>query len=41
METSAARVAESERGSRDIDDALSTVSTVAEKTRLAASGVSG
>ena len=40
METSAARVAEIERVSRDIDDALSTISAVAEKTRLAASGVS-
>jgi len=40
METSAARVAEIERVSRDIDDALSTISAVAEKTRIAASGVS-
>jgi len=40
MESSAARVAEIERVSRDIDDALSTISAVAERTRLAASGVS-
>jgi methyl-accepting chemotaxis protein len=40
MESSAARVAEIERVSRDIDDALSTISAVAEKTRIAASGVS-
>jgi len=40
MESSAARVAEIERVSRDIDDALSTISAVAEKTRVAASGVS-
>ena len=40
METSTARVAEIERVSRDIDDALSTISDAAEKTRVAASGVS-
>ena len=40
METSTARVAEIERVSRDIDDALSTISDAAEKTRIAASGVS-
>jgi methyl-accepting chemotaxis protein len=40
METSTARVAEIERVSRDIDEALSTISDAAEKTRLAASGVS-
>ena len=40
METSTARVAEIERVSRDIDDALSTISEAAEKTRVAASGVS-
>jgi len=40
MESSAARVAEIERVSRDIDDALSTISAVAERTRIAASGVS-
>jgi methyl-accepting chemotaxis protein len=40
METSTARVAEIERVSRDIDEALSTISHAAEKTRVAASGVS-
>jgi len=40
METSTARVAEIERVSRDIDDALSSITTAAEKTRVAASGVS-
>jgi methyl-accepting chemotaxis protein len=40
METSTARVAEIERVSRDIDDALSTISGAAEKTRVAAGGVS-
>jgi methyl-accepting chemotaxis protein len=40
MESSAARVAEIERVSKDIDDALSTISAVAERTRVAASGVS-
>jgi methyl-accepting chemotaxis protein len=40
MESSAARVAEIERVSRDIDEALSTISSAAEKTRVAASGVS-
>jgi methyl-accepting chemotaxis protein len=40
METSTARVAEIERVSRDIDDALSSISAAAEKTRVAASGVS-
>jgi methyl-accepting chemotaxis protein len=40
METSTSRVAEIERVSRDIDDALSTISDAAEKTRVAAGGVS-
>ena len=40
METSTARVAEIERVSRDIDDALSSISAAAEKTRVAANGVS-
>ena len=40
MESSASRVAEIERVSRDIDDALSTISAAAERTRVAASGVS-
>jgi methyl-accepting chemotaxis protein len=40
METSTAHVAEIERLSRDIDDALSSISSAAEKTRVAAGGVS-
>ncbi|MDB4882786.1 MAG: hypothetical protein JWL95_1552 [Gemmatimonadetes bacterium] len=40
MESSTVRVAEIERVSRDIDDALSSISDAAEKTRHAASGVS-
>ncbi len=40
METSTARVAEIERVSRDIDDALTSITVAAEKTRVAASGVS-
>jgi len=40
METSTARVAEIERVSRDIDEALTSITVAAEKTRLAASGVS-
>jgi methyl-accepting chemotaxis protein len=40
MQTSAVRVAEIERVSRDIDDALSSISAAAEKTRVAAGGVS-
>jgi len=40
MHTSTARVAEIERVSRDIDEALFTISAAAEKTRVAASGVS-
>ena len=40
METSAARVAEIERVSHDIDDALNSITAAAEKTRVAASGVS-
>ena len=40
METSTSRVAEIERVSRDIDEALSVISDAAERTRLAADGVS-
>ncbi|MFL5619156.1 MAG: methyl-accepting chemotaxis protein [Gemmatimonadaceae bacterium] len=40
METSTARVAEIERVSRDIDEALTSITVAAEKTRVAASGVS-
>jgi methyl-accepting chemotaxis protein len=40
MESSASRVAEIERVSQDIDEALSTISAAAERTRVAASGVS-
>jgi len=40
METSTARVAEIERVSRDIDEALSSISSAAAKTRVAAGGVS-
>ena len=40
MESSASRVAEIERVSQDIDDALSMISAAAERTRVAASGVS-
>jgi len=40
METSTVRVAEIERVSRDIDEALLTISAAAEKTRVAADGVS-
>jgi len=40
METSTAWVAEIERVSRDIDEALSSISSAAEKTRVAAGGVS-
>jgi methyl-accepting chemotaxis protein len=40
METSTARVAEIEKVSRDIDDALTSITVAAEKTRVAASGVS-
>ena len=40
METSTARVAEIERVSRDIDEALTSITAAAEKTRLAASGAS-
>ena len=40
METSTVRVAEIERVSRDIDEALTTITAAAEKTRVAASGVS-
>ncbi|PYP78994.1 MAG: hypothetical protein DMD35_09490 [Gemmatimonadetes bacterium] len=39
METSTARVAEIERVSRDIDEALTSITAAAEKTRVAASGV--
>ena len=40
MEASTARVAEIERVSRDIDEALTSITAAAEKTRVAASGVS-
>ena len=40
METSTSRVAEIERVSRDIDEALTSITVAAEKTRVAASGVS-
>ena len=40
METSTARVAEIERVSRDIDEALTSITVAAEKARVAASGVS-
>jgi methyl-accepting chemotaxis protein len=40
METSTARVAEIERVSHDIDEALTSITVAAEKTRVAASGVS-
>jgi methyl-accepting chemotaxis protein len=40
MEASTARVAEIERVSRDIDEALTSITVAAEKTRVAASGVS-
>ena len=40
METSTARVAEIESVSRDIDEALTSITAAAEKTRIAASGVS-
>ena len=39
MESSASRVAEIEKVSRDIDDALGTISKSAERTRVAAGGV--
>ena len=39
METSAGRVSEIERVSRDIDSALSTIAEAAERTRVAAVGV--
>ena len=41
METSAGRVGEIERVSRDIDAALSAIGDAAERTRIAAVGVSG
>src|SRR6185503_19607702 len=41
MESSAGRVGEIERVSRDIDDALRTISDAAERTRVAAVGVTG
>jgi len=40
METSTVRVSEIERVSRDIDEALTSITVAAEKTRVAASGVS-
>ena len=40
MESSASRVAEIEKVSRDIDDALTIIAQAAERTRAAASGVS-
>ncbi len=40
MESSAMRVAEIETVSRDIDDALATIARAAERTRVAANGVS-
>jgi len=40
METSTASVGEIERVSRDIDEALTSITVAAEKTRVAASGVS-
>jgi methyl-accepting chemotaxis protein len=41
METSAGRVGEIERVSRDIDEALRTIGDAAERTRVAAAGVTG